>query len=387
MPRNLLIHNIGQIVSGEFSHALIDGDALLVREGKIAAIGKRNSFDTTGNETVIDANGSTVTPGLIDSHFHPVIGDYAPRQKTVDFIDSCVHGGVTFMISAGEVHTPGRPSDAIGTKSLAIVAAQSWKNFRPGGVKVMGGGLLLAAGLQELDFKEMAEAGVNHLGEVGLGGFHDWEKAAEMVRWAKLNSMVVMMHVGGASIPGSDVIGAKHVKIVQPNIASHLNGGPTAPPLKDIETIISNTDCALEIIQCGNVTVISKIIELARAHSALNRVIVGTDMPSGTGVIPLGIVRTIAWISSLGDVPPEQVIAMASGNTASLYSINTGRILVGMDADLVIMDAAEGSDASDALSTIKIGDTVGISAVIIDGEIKVLKSRNTPPARRQVIIS
>ena len=387
MPGNLIIHNIGQIVSGEFSHALIDGDALLVREGKIAAIGKRNSFETRGNETVIDANGSTVTPGLIDSHFHPVIGDYAPRQKTVDFIDSCVHGGVTFMISAGEVHTPGRPSDAIGTKSLAIVATQSWKNFRPGGVKVMGGGLLLAAGLQERDFKEMAEAGVNHLGEVGLGGFHDWEKAAEMVRWAKLNSMVVMMHVGGASIPGSDVIGAQHVKIVQPNIASHLNGGPTAPPLKDIETIISDTDCALEIIQCGNVTVISKIIELARAHSALNRVIVGTDMPSGTGVIPLGIVRTIAWISSLGDVPPEQVIAMASGNTASLYSINTGRILVGMDADLVIMDAAEGSDASDALSTIKIGDTVGISAVIIDGEIKVLKSRNTPPARRQVIIS
>lgn len=133
MARNLLIHNIGQIVSGEFSHALIDGDALLVREGKIAAIGKRNSFDTTGNETVIDANGSTVTPGLIDSHFHPVIGDYAPRQKTVDFIDSCVHGGVTFMISAGEVHTPGRPSGAIGTKSLAIVARNLGKTFVPVG--------------------------------------------------------------------------------------------------------------------------------------------------------------------------------------------------------------------------------------------------------------
>ena len=387
MPGNLLIHNIGQIVSGDMSYALIDGDAILVRDGRIAAVGKRNSFDTTGNEIVIDANGSTLTPGLIDSHFHPVIGDYSPRQKTVDFIESCVHGGVTCMISAGEVHTPGRPSDAIGTKSLAIVAAQSWNKFRPGGVKVMGGGLLLAAGLQERDFKEMAEAGVTHLGEVGLGGFHDWEKAAEMVRWAKINSMVVMMHVGGASIPGSDVIAAKHVKIVQPNIASHLNGGPTSPPTKDIEIIISDTDCALEIIQCGNVTVIPKIIELARSHSALNRIIVGTDMPSGTGIIPLGIVRTLAWISSLGNVPPEQVIAMASGNTASLYRINTGRVLVGMDADLVIMDAPEGSDARDALETIQIGDTVGISAVIIGGEIKVLKSRNTPPARHQVTIS
>ncbi len=386
MPGNLLIHNIGQIVSGDFTNALLDGDALLVRDGKIAAVGKRNSFEPYGNETVIDANGTTLTPGLIDSHFHPVIGDYTPRQKTVDFIDSCAHGGVTFMISAGEVHTPGLPTNAIGVKSLAIIGAQSWRNFRPGGVKVMGGALLLAAGLQEQDFKEMAQAGVCHLGEVGLGGFHDWEKAAEMIGWAKQNAMVVMMHVGGASIPGSGVIGAKHVKIVQPDIACHLNGGPTAPPEKDIDIIMSETNCALEIIQCGNVTVIPKIIEIARQRSCLNRIIVGTDMPSGTGIIPLGIIRTIAWISSLGRVPPEQVIAMASGNTSSLYRINTGKICVGMDADLVIMDAAEGSESRDALGAFKIGDTVGISAVIVDGEIKVLKSRNTPPARRQVII-
>jgi len=157
--------------------------------------------------------------------------------------------------------------------------------------------------------------------------------------------------------------------------------------MHDVEIIITDTDCALEIIQCGNVTVIPKIIEMARAHNALHRMIIGTDMPSGTGVVPLGIVRTIAWVSSLGEVPPEQAVAMATGNTAAIYKLNTGVIAAGKDADLVIMDSAEGSVARDALSTFQMGDTVGISAVIIDGEVKVQKSRNTPPARRQAKIS
>ncbi len=380
------IHNIGLIVSGDFDRPLLEGDTILVREGRIAAIGAGSALTPKDDTPRIDANGGTVIPGLIDSHFHPVIGDYTPRQRTVDFIESCLHGGVTRLISAGEVHMPGRPTGALGTKSLAIVAAQSWAAFRPAGVKVQGGGLLLQAGLTEADFEEMATAGVRHLGEVGLGGYHDWARIAEMVLWAKRSGMRVMMHVGGASIPGSDAIRAGHVIQVKPTVASHLNGGPTAPALEDVERIIVETDAALEIIQCGNVTVIPRIIDLARRHNALQRVIIGTDMPSGTGVVPLGMLRTIAWVSSLGDVPPETAIAMATGTTARLYDLPAGRLEVGLAADLVIMDAPIGSVARDALGTFKVGDTPGISAVLIDGALAIKESRNTPPARRQIKI-
>lgn len=233
----------------------------------------------------------------------------------------------------------------------------------------------------------MAAAGVKHLGEVGLGGFHDWDKIAEMTRWAKRCGLTVMMHIGGASIPGSDAIGAEHAIKVQPHIASHLNGGPTAPPLADIERIIAETDAALEIIQCGNAAVIPRILDLARQYDALDRVIIGTDMPSGTGVIPLGMLRTISWVSALGDIPPEAAFAMATGTTASIYKLPAGRIAPGLEADLVIMDAPIGSVAADALETLKIGDTPGISGVIIDGELVVCKSVNTPPARRQIKVS
>ncbi len=378
----ILIQAIGKIVSGVFEAPLIKGDSILIRDGLIAAVG--HGLDPSEGATRISANGATVMPGLIDSHVHPVIGDYSPRQKAVDFIASSVHGGVTRMISAGEVHLPGRPTGAIGAKSMAIVGAQAWGNYRPGGMKVQGGGLLLQAGLTEADFDEMAAAGVKHLGEVGLGGYHDWGKVAEMARWAKSRGMTVMMHIGGASIPGSDAIGAEQALSVRPHIASHLNGGPTAPRLADIKRIIAETDAALELIQCGNAAIIPRILDLARQHDALHRVIIGTDMPSGTGVIPLGMLRTISWISALGGVPPEQAIAMASGTTAGIYKLRAGRIEVGLEADLAIMDAPIGSAAGDALETLAIGDTPGVSGVIIDGELLVRQSANTPPARRQI---
>lgn len=383
---NMLIRNIGAIVSGDYDQPLLEGDAVLVLGGKISGVGRAADLQPDVPVTVIDANGATLTPGLIDSHVHPTFGDYGFRQKFVDFIESCSQGGVTRMISAGEVHLPGLPPTAQGYKLVAMLAAQTWANFRPNGVKVQGGGLLLAAGLSPGDFEELAAAGVRHLGEVGLGGYHDWPRVAEMVGWAKGCGMTVMMHIGGASIPGSEAIGADNALMVRPHVASHLNGGPTAPPLADIERIVAETDAALEIIQCGNAPIIPRLIAIFRKHNALGRMIIGTDQPSGTGIVTLGILRTIGWVSAMGDIPAAQAIAMASGTTARIYGLPAGRIAPGLEADLCLMDAPIGSAAPDALGCLAIGDTPGIAAVIIDGQLVVRKSRNTPPARRQISV-
>src|SRR5205823_12779509 len=141
-----LVRNIGTLVSGDIGRPLLDADSLVIREGRIAAVGRGLDEDA---DTVIDARGTTVTPGLIDSHVHPVFGDFTPRQRTIDFIDSGMNGGVTTAISAGEVHLPGRPKDIVGLKALAIVAAKSYANFRPGGVKVHAGAPILELGMTE----------------------------------------------------------------------------------------------------------------------------------------------------------------------------------------------------------------------------------------------
>lgn len=381
--KDLLISNIGQIVSGDISRPLISGDAVLVREGLIASIGSESDFTEVGIDKVLDANLGTLMPGLIDSHVHIVIGDFTPRQKTLGFIESCLHGGVTTMISAGEVHTPGLPKNAAGLKALAIIAAQSFDNARPAGVKVIGGGLILDPEMTERDFEELARAGVAHLGEIGLGVVTDWELAAKMVKWAHKYSMKVMMHVGGASIPGSNVIGADAVLKVKPDVASHLNGGPTAAPLEDIERIIHESDIALEVVQCGNMVALKNIADLVVHYAALDRMLIGTDMPSGTGMIPLGMLRTISAVTSFSEITPAQAIAMATGNTAHIYQLNRGIIAQGKEADFVIADAPVGSRAHDALEALKIGDLPGIAAVIIDGDVKVNLSRNTPPPQRR----
>ncbi len=381
---DLLIKNIGQIVSGDIKAPLVAGDAVLVKDGRITAVTHETNLDTTNITQIIDANGCTLMPGLIDSHVHVVVGDYTPRQRTLGFIESCLHGGVTSMISAGEVHIPGRPKNVAGLKALAIIAAQSFANARPAGVKVQGGGLILDPEFTEQDFKELAEAGVKHLGEIGLGTVTDWALAGKMVGWAHKYGMKVMMHVGGASIPGSNVIGADAVLTARPDVASHLNGGPTAAPLADVERIITESDIALEIVQCGNYLALQNVSRLIHHYNALDRMIIGTDMPSGTGVVPLGMLRTITAVTTFSDIQPEQAVAMATGNTAVVYELSRGMIAAGYEADLLLVDAPVGSVADSALEALAIGDLPGIGAVFIDGERKVAVSRNTPPPKRKV---
>lgn len=379
----LLIKNIGKMVSGDIKNPLIDADAILVEDGKIAKIGKGSDVNA---EKVVDAKGTTLTPGLIDSHFHPVFGDFTPRQSQLGFIESSLHGGVTTMVSAGEVHLPGRPRDVAGTKALAILAAKSWANLRPGGVKVLGGGLILEKGLKEKDFEELAAEGVTHVGEIGLGSVNQPEDAAPMVRWAKKNGMTVMMHTGGTSIPGSATVTAEQVIATDPDVSAHLNGGPTAIFPEEVDKLIKETSLAFEIVHCGNPKIALQIIKTAREADAFHRILIGNDAPSGTGVIPLGILRVLNLICSLGGVRAEEAIAMATGNTSRVYKLNRGMIKEGLEADLVLMDAPMGSIGEDALQAIEAGDIPGVSMVIVDGVIIITTSRNTPPPKKKAIV-
>ena len=384
MPK-LMIKNIGTLVSGDLSRPLLDADAILVEGGMIQAVGREKDLDPKGVDQVMDVGGMTVTPGLIDSHCHPVLGDFTPRQKMLDFIESSLHGGVTTVISAGEVHLPGRPKDVAGTKALAILAAKSFAAARPGGVKVLGGALILEPGLQEKDFEELAREGVRVVGEIGLGGIKDPKDAAPMVKWAKKYGMVVMMHTGGTSIPGSSTVPAGDVIAAGADIVSHINGGPTAISLSEAEKLIRGTSLTLEIVHCGNPKMIVDAMKIVKEVKAYPRIIIGNDAPSGTGVIPLGILRVINFLASLCGVKAEEAIAMATGNTARVYRLNRGLVEPGREADLVIMDAPLGSVGRDALAAIEAGDIPGVAGVLIDGQMKIGVSRNTPPPNRKIV--
>ncbi|HEY8018437.1 MAG TPA: amidohydrolase family protein, partial [Actinomycetota bacterium] len=245
---------------------------------------------------------------------------------------------------------------------------------------------LLEPGLTEADFDEMAAAGVELVGEIGISGVKDPDVAAEMTRWAQARGMRVMVHTGGASIPGSGIVGADFVLAVRPDVAAHVNGGPTALPLDHVERILDGTTARVEIVHNGNVKAAGEVAALLASRGELDRLVLGTDSPAGSGAQPLGMLRVISWVASLGGVDPALAVAAATGNVATLHGLPTGVVAAGREADLLVMDAPLGSQALDALGALVIGDTPAVATAIIDGVPRFTKSRNTPPPVRPVTI-
>ena len=378
----LVIRNIGLMLSGKLEDPILDADTIVAEGGRIVAVGRQAECDIGDARVVIDAHGCALTPGLIDSHVHPVMGDWTPRQNQLGWIESCLNGGLTTMISAGEVHTPGRPRDIVGLKAMAITAQRTFDNFRPGGVKVLAGAPVVEQGMVEEDFAEMARAGVRWLGEVGLGSVKKGPEAREMVAWARKYGMNSTIHTGGPSVPGSGYIDADVVLEADADIIGHINGGHTALPMRQIRCLCESCHRGIEIVHNGNELAALSALRFAKELNQLHRVILGTDSPAGSGVQPLGILRTISFLSALGDTPAEQMIACATGNTARIRSLDCGMIESGRTADFVLMDRAQHSAGADLLDSIRQGDLPGIGMVIIDGIVRCGRSRNTPPAER-----
>jgi enamidase len=381
-PQKLVIKNIGLLLTGKIEAPIADGDCMIAINGKIAAFGYEKDLDTEGATTTIDAKGVTLAPGLIDSHVHPVIGDYTPRQQQLHWIDSTLHGGVTTMISAGEVHMPGRPRDIIGLKAMAIAAQRWYENFRPSGMKVLAGAPVIEHGMEEHDFKELADAGVKYLGEVGLGSVKDGKTARQMVDWARKYGIQSTIHTGGPSIPGSGLIDADMVLETGADVVGHINGGHSALPDDQIICLCESCLKGLEIVHNGNERAALLTLNTARELGKLDQLILGTDGPAGSGVQPLGILRMVAMLSGLGNVPAEIAFCFSNGNTSRQRELDVGLLEVGYCADFVLMDQAQHTPGKTMLESVQLGNLPGIGMTIIDGVVTSGRSRNTPPANR-----
>ncbi|MCA3180249.1 MAG: amidohydrolase family protein [Burkholderiaceae bacterium] len=380
----VVIRNVGLMLSGDIDAPMLDADTVVVQDGTIVAVGKAADCDMERATTVIDAKGTTLCPGLIDSHVHPVFGDWTPRQNQLGWIESCLNGGVTTMISAGEVHLPGRPKDVIGVKALAITAQRAFDGMRAagvgGGVKVLAGAPVIEQGMVEQDFADMAAAGVTLLGEIGLGSVKAGAEAAKMVGWARKHGIQSTIHTGGPSIPGSGLIDEQVVLEADADVIGHVNGGHTSLSYKAVCTLCEKSPRALEIVHNGNERIAILTAKHAMELRCPHRVILGTDAPAGSGVQPLGILRLIALISSLADIPAEIVFGFATGNIARMRNLKQGLIEVGRPADFVFLDRAQHTAGRDLLDSVRLGDIPGVGMVMIDGLVRCGRSRNTPPA-------
>ena len=381
------IVNIGTIVTGDWRQPGIDGDTIVMDNGMIEVVGTASGKAVSTCDVVIDADGATAVPGFIDSQVHNTFGDYTPRQKTVGFLESYVHGGTTTGISASEVHVTGRPKDPEGVKALAVAALKCFESYRPGGMRFWAGSVILEPGLVEDDFKELSDKGV-WLAKAGFGAVDTPYDYAPMVAWARKHGMVTTVHTGGASIPGSSGIWADHLLKMQPHVSFHVNGGPAAMPDEDFPRLVNESDIALQVCTAGNLRTLLMTADLLRKADQFDRLLIATDTPTGSGIMPLGMMYTITHLASLTDLPVEHAIAAATGNNAKVYDLNCGLLRVGSDADVVLLDACVGSSKNTALDGLRNGDIVAVGAVVTDGIPRFVgKSRNTPAANRNIRVA
>jgi enamidase len=378
------IFNLGRILTGDLASPTAAGDTIVLADGKIESVGAGGSGDY---DVEIDAGGMMAMPGLIDSHVHITFGDYTPRQKTVGFLESYIHGGVTTCISASEVHVPGRPRDPAGVKALAIAARKSFDTYRPGGMRVHAGSVILEPGLVDADFAEMRKQGV-WLAKAGFGNFATPYEYAPYVAMARKHGMVSMVHTGGSSIPGSSGIWADHLVKIQPDVSYHVNGGPIAMPDADFPRLVDETNVAMQVCTAGNLRTTLLVAKLLAEKGQNERLLIATDTPTGSGIMPLGMLYTMSHLVALGGVAPELAVAMATGNNAKVYRLNSGIIAPGRDADIVLVDACLGGSQGDALSALANGDIMGVGAVITDGVPRFVgRSRNTPETTRRAKVA
>lgn len=388
--RSTALVNIGEMLSGDLAEPMLnDADTVVISsDGQIAAVGASASLvdQVALANRVIDVHGATVAPALIDSHCHVVLGDYTPRQQAIGFLEAYTHGGVARVISAGEIHAAGLPQLPTAVKAMAIASRMAFDRYQPGGMQVDAGTVLLTPGLTGDDFEEMHAVGVR-LAKFGFGAYDKPQDGVADVRTAQAHGLRVMCHSGGPTAPTSASITAEDLLALAPDVYGHVNGGPTSLDDAGVMRLVHEGTGALQLVQAGNLASALRILRLAIDGDQLGRVVLGTDTPTGTGVMPLGMLKTVAELSSLGGVPAEVVWSFATGNNANAFGVGGGTVRIGHAADLVVMDAPLGSAADTARQAIARGDVPGIAAVLIAGILRVHPSRNTPIPARRVLVS
>ena len=383
-----VLTNIGRIYTGLLDSPSAEGDALVITDGRITSF---DASSASAPDQVIDCKGMTVAPGLVDTHIHPTHGDYGTKQQSVGYLERMLHGAVTRGMSAGEVHVPGRVG-AESALSIAEAAHHSYKAFRPSGFTVHAGAMIFETDCETSHIDRAYAAGMRIIGEVGIGSLKNPVRAGELSTYARDLGMTVHMHCGCTSDrgPGGDAhpyFSADDVMTVKPTIASHAN---TFASLSDADIDMLCTDDGppfVEVVQAGGTRSMIRVVERLVEADALDRLLIGTDTPTGFGITPLGMLKTIGDVASLGGIAPDVAWAIASGQNARAFGVETNTVEIGANADVVVIDASLGSVEDDVTAAIAAGEFPGVAVVIIDGIVRIEGSLCTLRARRIADIS
>ncbi|MPZ68468.1 MAG: amidohydrolase family protein [Actinobacteria bacterium] len=376
-PDRLAVTHVRRIITGDLDHPVAEGNDVLIENGVFSEIGS----EVTDADAILDAKGLDLWPGLVDSHVHPIVGDVSVMPHGSGWVGEYMNGGVTRMISAGELTMPGL-TDPLTPEMVVDLACVTAKLYRGTamGPKIHAGTLLLVPGLQRSDFERIAKAGGVCVKYIYYPFANPDRQELDNYRaWAHGAGLKVKLHCGGTSYRGGSVTADRAVfEASVPDIAGHLNGGPIPVTDEDARFIVES-GAAFEIIMGGNLRLARDMVAWADAAGLLGSLLCGTDTPGGSGITPRAMLQLVAFLSGTCKLPPSVAVAAASGNVTRAHGIEGGTIAIGRPADFLLVGAVRGSGAATAEASVASGEIPGIGAVVINGEVRAIPGRLTPP--------
>jgi imidazolonepropionase-like amidohydrolase len=350
--------------------ALPDGALVLVDGGVIVGV-EPAAFPPPDGCDVVEH--PAMLPGLIDSHVH-LCGDSGPgaldqlpelsTERLQDIIATAerqhLHAGVTAVRDLGDLRWAVVDRPRRGTGPTVVAAGPPLTS--PGGhCWNMGGEVAGVAGLRRavLDrvergadvVKIMASGGVLTPGTDLLACQFSLDEMRVVVEEAHRHGLPVTAHAHGLPAVGrsidAGVDGIEHCSCLTrsgpqlpPDLAKRLATSATyvCPTLGNVPGVEPPTRVLVRLQAVG------ADLEKHRAHAAdLQRagvtLIGGTDAGIGPakrhGLVPMAVAELVA-----AGMPAPQALASATGLAARACGLEarTGRLAVGLDADLLMVD-------------------------------------------------
>ena len=348
----------GTIIDGLGGKPVQSG-ALLIEDGKIAAVGNPNEIASTPNATTIDATGKFVMPGIIDSHVHVTPNQDIPDDprvhlrvgfNAINTLRQSLDRGVTTVVSI-----TGGPSAVELTMAINEGYVDRCASQLVAGVVNASGGHVRgrhADGPWEIRkaVRELASAGCNLIKTAATAGFQ-WEH--ERVHWpdyteeeltalvdeARMRDMPVAAHAH--SQPGLNY--AINARVHMIHHGAHIDDealeGITREDLYFVPTLfVTSTDHVAKVPQPWTKERMEHAHPIHRegvrkAHKMGTKIALGTDGGPGDAMVEL---------SELVDcgLSPMDAIVAGTRNTADALLIldRVGTLEPEKQADLLIID-------------------------------------------------
>lgn len=317
------------------SGTLQPNGAIVVRHGKVAAVRRPNAAEPLPRGAkVVDLDGRTILPGLIDAHVHLTLaGD--PDSNAL----ATLKAGFTTVVDLGSADGAGaRLRDAIAQGRVSgprVIAAGSWIGIR-NGVCEFGGATVNGAAEAAARTRADLDAGADLIKVCVTGWPKDAVAFPDSVELKAAPLDAVMQAAAGAHrMVFAHAIGQAGALLA----ASHGVKALAHTPVVD--------STAAAVLRRSGVWVISTLASLGprpggaevlasfrRLRAAGVPVVLGTD----AGVLPHGRnARELAALTDAGLTPAEALRAATVDPARLLGRSDLGEIKVGAVADFVVV--------------------------------------------------